>query len=138
MRRLLLALATVLGSRYLIINLYSYIFLSMLVLMFFIGNRPMKYASFNNVEIMNETLVLISTYFMFVFSDWIKDVEIRYEVGFYLMYVISVLALINTIIIVREMCRGIKKEKNRGKYEKQMKVINEQYNVLIKKVLTDV
>jgi hypothetical protein len=137
-RRLLLALATVLKGEYLIVGLYTYVFLSMLTLSFFIRNKPMKYESFNNVEIMNETLILSTSYFMFVFSDWIPDVEIRYNVGFYLMYLVAAMSVINFIIIIREMCKGIKKESGRGNYEKHMKKLNENYNVLIKKVLTDV
>ena len=137
-RRLFLAIATVLKGEYLIVGLYAYILLSMLTLTFFIRNKPMKYESFNNVEIMNETLILTTSYFMFVFSDWISDVEIRYNVGFYLMYLVAVMSFINFVIIIREMCKGIKKESGRGKYEKHMKKLNEEYNVLIKKVLTDV
>jgi len=54
----------------------------------------------NYTEIMNEVLIFISVYFMMIFTNWIQNIELRYELGFSLNQYIYIVTFINFAIIV--------------------------------------
>jgi len=53
----------------------------------------------NYNEIMNEILILITVYFMMIFTNWIQNVELRYNIGWSLIQFIIAITFFNFAII---------------------------------------
>ena len=64
----------------------------------------MLHNSLNYIEIANEFFLLLTSYFMLIFSGWVQDVEGRYEAGFGFMFLLALILAINLAFIVRELC----------------------------------
>jgi hypothetical protein len=59
-----------------------------------LSRHPMKTKSLQMLEIANESGIYITGYFMMFFSDWIEDVEFRYDLGnFYLPFFTLIFAI---------------------------------------------
>ena len=56
--------------------------------------EPNKNRLSNTVEIINEGFILVFTYHMYTFTDWVPQVEIRKYIG----YALIVLAVINLVL----------------------------------------
>jgi hypothetical protein len=54
------------------------VFASLLIIKFFIDEKPMEQRLQNRIEKLNETFTLFTNYFMILFTDLIPDVELRY------------------------------------------------------------
>ena len=63
----------------------------------------------NWCEIMNNTFILVSGYFMLMFTEWIWDLELRYELGEIFVYMLVKVIVVNLFLIVKDMCNGVKK-----------------------------
>jgi len=77
---------------------------SILSILLFLEGRPMLHNSLNYIEIANEFFLLLTSYFMLIFSGWVQDVEGRYEAGFGFMFLLALILAINLAFIVRELC----------------------------------
>ena len=78
LRRFCVGLPTIFTSELLIVNIYVVIFTSLFIIKFLFDHKPMNSRLLNWFEILNETFTLFITYFMFLFTDFILDVEYRY------------------------------------------------------------
>jgi len=72
----------------------------------------------NYTEIINEGLVFVTVYFMMFFTNWMQDIELRYELGFRLIYCIIIIVGLNIVIIATCMsidvywkCKKIRHDK---------------------------
>ena len=54
----------------------------------------------NTIEILNELLVLVTTYFMLIFTNFVNDVQARYYFGFALNSYILIIVTVNIAYIV--------------------------------------
>ena len=52
------------------------------------------------IEILNEMTILLTSYFMIICCESIADVEVRYYFGFYYIFLMIPVILINILIIV--------------------------------------
>ena len=73
--------------------------------------KPMESRFANNVETFNECTILVLTYFLFCFTDYVPESEMRSELGEYYNYVnfsnIGVhffLMISSTIMQMRQAC----------------------------------
>ena len=82
-------------------------FTSLYQIHYFTNHKPMNSRILNRIEIINEMALLFSSYFMFIFTDWILDIEFRYYLGFFFMYFLIMTLAINFIIIGFEMAQGL-------------------------------
>ena len=48
---------------------------------------------------MNETFILCNTYHMIVYSDFVPNVEARYQVGWFNIGLVGIMLLINVFVI---------------------------------------
>ena len=69
----------------------------------------------NKQEIINECFVLISAYFMLIFSDWIDNTaelqgfgNLKSAVGRVMLIVLLICVVVNITIVVREVSVGLK------------------------------
>ena len=74
---------------------------------------------------MNETLTLISTYTLFVFTQFVPEPEARYEVGWALVGVVSIMLSANILVIFYESAVNsvtrLRLKYQRWQYEKSMR-----------------
>ena len=61
----------------------------------------------NIFEQMNEISILFIFYFMFLFTDFIPDVEYRYVLGFRFIAFVGVIFLINVLLVFADMTRSV-------------------------------
>ena len=87
--------------------------------------RPFIEPLQNNLELSNEILTLINSYFMFLFSDFVPDLKAKYHVGWVNIGVIVALVLINmsiiTIVQGKQVCRRAQLKYLKRKHSKLMK-----------------
>ena len=53
----------------------------------------------NRLEVLDEVLILINSYFMLIYSPFVVDEEARYTMGFYNIWIIKALIAVNLVII---------------------------------------
>ena len=107
-RRLLVALFTVFSKKPLVINIYIIIYTSLFIIRFYFDKKPMLTSTLNKIELLNEIFQLFSNYFMFLFTDFIGDVEFRYQIGYWFIGYVSLVFLVNLSIIVADMFTDIR------------------------------
>ena len=61
--------------------------------------KPFERRIHNKLEIANETLILLNSYFMIIFSDFVPDARNRYAMGWCNLGIIFVLVIVNFGII---------------------------------------
>jgi hypothetical protein len=61
----------------------------------------------NGFEQMNEIFVLFICYFMFLFTDFIPDVEYRYKLGFKFIGLLGLVFFVNVLLVFVDMGRGM-------------------------------
>ena len=67
-------------------NIFINILLELGVVILYLKYSPMKMKSMNNQEIMNASVILVTAYFIMMFTNFVPDPEIRYNLGFSIMY----------------------------------------------------
>ena len=89
--------------------------------MYLLWYRPFAQNSLNHIEAFNEATILVLTYFLLCFTDFVLDAETRYNLGFYYiatsffnMAVHMFLMLRSSFIKARLSCR-------KRRYEKRIK-----------------
>jgi len=66
----------------------------------------------NTQEIINECFILVSSYFMLIFSDWIPNTEeltgvgmnLKSTMGLVMLIILLLCVVVNLFIVVRELC----------------------------------
>ena len=86
---------------------------------FLFDYKPMNSRLLNGFEIVNETFTLFITYFMFLFTDFILDVEYRYKLGYRFIAFISFIFLVNVSLVFYDMVRSSIIQGKRKKYQKR-------------------
>ena len=61
--------------------------------------RPFYERIHNNLEVLNEVLILLNSYFMLIYSDFVGVVEARYQMGHVNIYIVVALVSVNLGII---------------------------------------
>ena len=66
--------------------------------------RPFELRLANNIELINDTFILIASYFLIIFSAMVADAETRYISGWPLIGLLALLVGLNLTVI---MIKGI-------------------------------
>jgi hypothetical protein len=119
---------------YLFIQWGALTFLSIGQLSYYLHYRPIVDREMNNLEVMNEICLLLTLYFIALFSDMVVKPAIQYEFGFLFIGCQGLLLLINQLVvfktiynILRLKCKkraAQKKAKAAGEKLKKAKAIN--------------
>ena len=99
-RRIAVAVSTTSLDSLLITNIYVTIFTSLLLIKFYIDFTPM---AGNKLLVLNECFSLLSFYGMFLFSDFIPDIEQRYKLGFKSIYLFISVCIVNISSVLKQM-----------------------------------
>ena len=73
----------------------------------------------NRIELLNEIFQLFSNYYMFIFTEWVGQIEFRYDVGYSLIAYIAMVFLVNITIIMSDMVTDIYRKRKRSNWEKK-------------------
>ena len=73
---------------------------SLLMLAFISMWMPMQEKINNYLEIMNESTFLILTYLNFLFTDFVANIDMRYNVGWIFLGVLGLNVGINFVVII--------------------------------------
>lgn len=86
---------------------------------FMFDYKPMNSRLLNGFEIVNETFTLFITYFMFLFTDFILDVEYRYKLGYRFIAFVGFIFFVNVALVFYDMVRSSTIQGKRKKYKKK-------------------
>ena len=68
---------------------------------FYVGTvQPFIDPTLNKLELANETVILVITYFMVVYSDFVPEIETRFLMGWFNLFLIMALMVVTVFIIV--------------------------------------
>jgi len=74
---------------------FAYITLNLLYLAYLIRGRPFENKWQHRVEIFNSLFVLLCSYYLFLFTDFVPDEKMRYDIGESFFYLVVTNVLIN-------------------------------------------
>ena len=115
-----MAIGTVYLKGYNIILIYITIFSSLYMVFYQIEHKPMNCTSLNHFAWFNEVVLLFSFYALFLFTDFVGDVEFRYNVvgKAFIQYVSGAFG-INFLLISVGMAGDIMRSLKKSKYTKK-------------------
>jgi len=70
-RRYIIGVMTIFLNSFVVFNIIVYFALQIGTISMYLHFKPMLTKFLNRIEIMNETLIFISVYFMMIFTNWI-------------------------------------------------------------------
>ena len=114
-RRMLVPMSVVFYPKVFILH-YSVLVLTGLATIVLIGiQRPFGSNTKNNVEILEETVILVIMYHIFCFTDWMPDLQVKHALG----YSVTVCVLLHLFTFlgfdlgssIKQHCRKLKKKK---------------------------
>ena len=70
------------------------------ILAYYICAKPMKNFINNAIHIFNEIIILTCTWSLLLFTDYVPDPVIRYDLGQYFLYVLGVNIATNIIVLI--------------------------------------
>ena len=86
---------------------------------FLFDYKPLNSPLLNRFEIINEIFTLFITYFMFLFTDFIPDVEYRNKLGYKFIALVSLIFFVNVLLVFVDITRSTKIESKRKIYTKE-------------------
>ena len=102
--------------------MFVYILLPLASISYNLVNRPMNTKLLNFMENMNESFLLYSGYFLTIFTQWICDPVIRYNLGYIYLAVELLILATNLVIITYEMSKAVIKENKRRIWLKEWNI----------------
>jgi hypothetical protein len=115
LKRLLLAVFTVFFNNSLVLNILMNIFGNLAVIKYLLDSMPMEFTYLNWLEIINEINMLFFTYVLFLFTQFVPDLEIRYQLGYVFIYLVSFVMGLNLMLISKSMYQDSMFEYSRKK-----------------------
>jgi len=124
LRRFALALCLVFWVEHPTFQLMTFQFSSLFMMMFQGQFMPYITRAQNRMELFNESLVLMSSYHLFLFGDFVRDADTFYKIGYSLVFIIFLCVIINfgTILIDLGLkaLGGFNKYQNFRAYKKKL------------------
>lgn len=117
MRRFMLVLTTVFLNSHLLPSLFVYFYGSIFLLWYYIYHHPFDRKWGHYLELMNESFVMIVAYFSFLFTEYVTNIEARYQFGSFLVDMLVWVIVINLIGIIYESYLSAARYYKRYQYE---------------------
>ena len=87
--------------------------------------RPFELRLVNNMELINDTLILIASYFLIIFSAMVADAETRYKSGWPLIGLLALIVAFNlTVIMIKSISKMIRACKLRLQRRRNRKLMH--------------
>ena len=90
-------------------QIFVFDLVSTLLLCYFLTVRPMKDRINNLIQIFNEAVVLMCIQSMFLFTNYVGQAQTRYDMGQKVLYLLAGNILINLVVLVAELLKGVYK-----------------------------
>ena len=107
LRRLLFAAVIVFCGFSLVLQVILADILSTLLLIYFIVAKPMVDIWSNAMQILNELVVLVCVWSMFLFSNYVPNVETRYDLAYLFLYFVAADMVLNVLYLVLTVVKKI-------------------------------
>lgn len=117
LRRMLLALFTVAVNEHILPSLLIYFYGSIFVVSLGFTHKPLEGSWHNWLENINELFIMITGYFMFFFSEWIGDVQVRYEYGAVYVELLHAVIIVNMLAVFGDLLKMIRRSYRKRIYE---------------------
>jgi hypothetical protein len=112
LRRMIMVITLILLPDYANFQCSIYVLSACFTLIYVIQVRPYDNEMLNTQEIINECFILVSSYFMLIFSDWIPNTEeltgvgmnLKSTMGLVMLIILLLCVVVNLFIVVRELC----------------------------------
>ena len=109
-KRLLFASLLVGASEYLWVQVALLNFSTLASLMYVLWYMPLESTRANLFEVFNDVTLLLLTYLLWCFTDWIVEPETRHELGFIFIAISLGNVALHLFTMVLESLRGIKEK----------------------------
>ena len=100
LRRLIFAITIALLNGAIVCQILVTDFAVLAMLSFFIHRWPMINGLNNLVQVFNEMIILLIIVSLVVFTDFVPDPVVRYDLGHVLLYTVAVTMIVNLIILI--------------------------------------
>ena len=129
-RRFLLAL-TVVNLNNTVIWQVSLMTAQIVFAVILLGNvRPFAVPENNNIEVVNEVILMLVMYHMICFTPFIYDLEIRYNLGFIVCFVVVMHLVVNFYFMI---ATSVRESRRAYKLRKHTKIFEKKREALIKR-----
>ena len=115
-KRLVYALITVYLFNNVVPQLYAYIFVPLFSIGFNIRHKPFNSKLLHYKENLNEFAILMCAYYIAMFTQWICDPMVRYQIGWIFIQSLFVILLINLMIIIYQISNELHKQHKKKKW----------------------
>lgn len=85
------------------IQIILILYLNLVTSIYIVSTKSQPKRILNNIEILNEYFVYISTSIMILFTDFVPDFDLQFTFGWYFIALTVLIFIYNFIFIVREM-----------------------------------
>ena len=109
-RRFLFALTAVYLGSSIVAQVYLVHYASLSLLIYMMLILPMENEVHNGVQIFNESILLLLTGMLFLFTEFVGDPIMRYRVGWWLIYIIVFNLAVNVISLLFHANKTIQKK----------------------------
>lgn len=105
-RRIIIGAFTVFVGWSPLANIIVNIYVSIAMLGYLVSFKPLITPTLNKIEIMNDIFMVLCSYALILFTDFVPDVEVKYTLGAIFTGIIGFILLINLSIILKSMIRS--------------------------------
>jgi len=88
---------------------------------YYIAYKPLRGKMHAYAEIMNFSFLLLGSYYMIIFSNWVFDIEMRYTFGNVFVYMTGFFIAMNFIFILLEVYYNVVLMKRRAYFRRKMR-----------------
>lgn len=106
LRRLIFVLFAIFGQ-YSVVQNFLQLLTSYIILGFLITIKPMNSTFLNVLEIINEVTLIICSYMLYLFTDYVDNAKTRYNLGWYFIGFAVGNIIINWIVIICKVIHSI-------------------------------
>ena len=86
---------------------------------------PFALPAHNRMDLFNETMTLLSTYGLFIFTEFVPDPSARYQFGWNIIFITLGILAFNIFVLlitsIADSCRNYKIRKSKKQYQKILK-----------------
>lgn len=118
-RRLSIASTIVFCDQLIFIQTLTYSVSSLCTLKYLHCSQPKEKRILNNLETFNETMIVMTSYFMLTWSNFVDDVEMRYQIGKVFLKCVVVVVTINFAVILYQMGTAVFRIWQKIKFKKK-------------------
>jgi len=112
LRRYVMLLILTVLSEYAIWQINVHLMSTVFIISYIFSQRPYEEPWANLHELLNECFIFAAAYPLFAFTDWVSDLDARYNYGWFIVGVICLNVLFNmivaTVLVISDACKKLK------------------------------